>query len=70
MGAGAVTLNGQTLATRYVRIYPKVHPGSLAPLGWSLSPSARSELLNQLVTQNAGAIDSVREWLTGNLACP
>src|SRR5207302_8896627 len=68
-GSEVMTRNG-VLDSRYARIYPRAHPGSQAPLGWSLSPSARDDLLQQLVDQNRGAVEKVRQWLTQPMTCP
>jgi hypothetical protein len=36
-------------ADRYFRVYPHVHPGVRAPLGWTLSRAAQAELDEQLI---------------------
>jgi hypothetical protein len=54
---------------RFAHIYPRAHPGSKAPLGWTLSKSARDDLKRQL-QRNAAEIKKVRSWLSGGLSCP
>jgi len=44
------------------QLYPRSHPGPLAPLGWSLSRWAQADLRDQL-RENAGELDRVRSWL-------
>jgi hypothetical protein len=54
---------------RFAHIYPRAHPGSTAPLGWTLSDTARDELKGQL-RRNADEIEKVRRWLGSALSCP
>lgn len=57
------------LVDRFAHIYPRAHPGSKAPLGWTLSSTAREDLKRQLY-RNAAEIKKVRGWLSGDLRCP
>jgi len=57
------------LVDRFAHIYPRAHPGSKAPLGWTLSSTAREDLKRQLY-RNAAEIKKVRGWLSGGLRCP
>jgi hypothetical protein len=43
------------------QLYPRSHPGPLAPLGWSLSRWAQADLRAQLDV-NAAELDRVRSW--------
>lgn len=54
---------------RFAHIYPRAHPGSTAPLGWTLSSTARAELKAQLA-RNTKEIEKVRGWLSDELTCP
>lgn len=54
---------------RFAHIYPRAHPGSKAPLGWTLSQTAREDLKRQLY-RNPKEIEKVRGWLNGELTCP
>lgn len=54
---------------RFAHIYPRAHPGSTAPLGWTLSSTARDELKGQL-RRNPEEIKKVRRWLGDELTCP
>lgn len=57
--------------TRYASFHLNAHPGVQAALGWSLSPSARDDVLNQLrVDGNRDAMNTVKSWLEpGALTC-
>ncbi|HEY7731339.1 MAG TPA: hypothetical protein VH950_10590 [Gaiellaceae bacterium] len=66
-GEREAVLGGEE-ADRYAHIYPRAHPGAKAPLGWTLSKTARADLDYQL-TVNTGEIRKVRSWLSGGLSC-
>ncbi|MDP8929708.1 MAG: hypothetical protein M3O70_14325 [Actinomycetota bacterium] len=53
---------------RWFRIATRPHPGTQAPLGWSLSGAAMADLENQL-RLNAGDIEELRRWLDGEMTC-
>jgi hypothetical protein len=56
---------------RYVHIYPRAHPGVQAPLGWSLSDSAKGDLRKQLqLGSNLAEIQYAQSWAEGDVACP
>lgn len=50
------------VTNRYVHIYPRAHPGTRAPLGWTLSLASIDDLNLQLEDANGGAVDRVHEW--------
>jgi hypothetical protein len=54
-----------------VKFVLKAHPGVEAPLGWSLSPAAQQDLVDQLsFVGTQGSFQTVEEWLRpGNLGC-
>jgi len=55
---------------RVAHIYPRAHPGSKAPLGWTLSESSMDDLRRQLQTDaNRLEIAKVREWFSAGLTC-
>jgi hypothetical protein len=55
---------------RVAHIYPRAHPGSKAPLGWTLSDASMDDLRRQLQTDaNRLEIDKVREWFSSRLTC-
>jgi hypothetical protein len=60
---------GLDVPVRYAHVYPHAHPGARAPLGWTLSLTAREELEEQLV-RNAAEIRKVRRWLASQRECP
>jgi hypothetical protein len=62
------TRPGVTEVDRFAHMYPHAHPGSKAPLGWTLSGTARRDLRRQLRT-NHGEIAKVRRWFAGDLTC-
>ena len=63
----ATLANGAPL-DRFAHIYPRAHPGSKAPLGWTLSRTARQDLDGQL-SANRAEIAKVRDWFNGSLRC-
>src|SRR5262249_50771207 len=55
---------------RVAHIYPRAHPGSKAPLGWTLSDASMDDLRRQLQTEaNQLEIKKVREWFSPALTC-
>jgi hypothetical protein len=55
---------------RQAHIYTQAHPGIQAPLGWSLSKSAKTDLDGQLMTGfNRAEIAKVRAWFTKGATC-
>ena len=55
---------------RVAHIYPRAHPGSKAPLGWTLSKSSMDDLRRQLQTDANGLeIAKVRDWFSAGLTC-
>jgi hypothetical protein len=65
------TGTGSEALTRYASFHLNAHPGVQAALGWSLSPSARDDVINQLrVDNNREAMKTVESWLEpGALTC-
>jgi hypothetical protein len=50
----------------YLHVYPRAHPGTEAPLGWSLSADARLDLDKQLASaENQCALANAKAWLVG-----
>jgi hypothetical protein len=66
-GEREAVLGGEEV-DRFAHIYPRAHPGAKAPLGWTLSRTARDDLDYQL-TVNTGEIRKVRSWLSGGISC-
>ena len=58
----------RTVVSRVAYIRTRAHPGSSAPLGWTLSRATLDDLANQL-GNNDSEFDRVRSWLSGDLAC-
>lgn len=55
---------------RFAHVYPRAHPGTRAPLGWSLSKRAMEDLEQQLDLRNAEEIARVHQWFAeSNLRC-
>jgi hypothetical protein len=52
-----------------VQLYPRSHPGPLAPLGWTLSSWAQADLSSQL-SENAGQLDRVQAWFGPDAGSP
>ena len=57
--------DGQHLG--WAHIYPQSHPGSQAPLGWTLSAGSMDDLEQQMREQNGPALDVVKSWYRGHL---
>lgn len=48
----------------YLHVYPRLHPGTTAPLGWSLSRTAQADMGSQLsLAANQLAFCNARRWL-------
>ena len=55
---------------RVAHLYPREHPGSKAPLGWTLSRTSMEDLRRQLESPaNTAEIGKVREWFSPGLTC-
>lgn len=54
---------------RYAHVYPRAHPGSAAPLGWTLSEAARADLRRELEESNRSELAKVRRWFDLSLEC-
>ena len=65
---GAAKLAKGMDVDRFAHIYPRAHPGSKAPLGWTLSRTARRDLDRQL-SVNSAEISKVRDWFNASLRC-
>lgn len=50
------------VSNRYVHIYPQAHPGTRAPLGWTLSSSSMADLQKQLRDNNRVEVLRIRSW--------
>lgn len=59
------TTDDGTDASGYAHIYPQSHPGSQAPLGWTLSAGSMDDLERQLRVQNLAAARVVESWYGG-----
>jgi hypothetical protein len=54
----------------YALVYPYAHPGAEAPLGWTLSDEARSDLRAQLSAEgNVAAFGALEQFLTDPGTC-
>jgi hypothetical protein len=54
----------------YALVYPYAHPGAEAPLGWTLSDEARSDLRSQLsATGNVQALGGLEDFLDDPGTC-
>jgi hypothetical protein len=67
---------GQTIAfedatqDRIAYIYPRSHPGTEAPLGWTLSAGSRGDLEDQIAGElNQHELDEARTWFDGGASC-
>ena len=55
---------------RYVHLFPQRHPGTTAPLGWTLSRPSMKSLRDQLYAgENAAELEEVRRWFHPRLRC-
>jgi hypothetical protein len=65
-------VNGKrSLADRVANLYPRAHPGTEPPLGWTMSRVSRNDLVDQLT--NGGVteeLEKARNWFApGSIAC-
>ena len=63
-GLHVTTPDGETLTDRYARVTTLAHPGSEAPLGWTLSRAAFDDLVDQL-GRNQEILDEISNWFQG-----
>jgi hypothetical protein len=54
---------------RIAHIFPRAHPGTEAPLGWTLSRAAERDLDQRLGEDNVGELNKIRDWFAGDLSC-
>jgi hypothetical protein len=54
---------------RFAHVYPRAHPGTAAPLGWTLSEAARADLRRELEESNRSELAKVRRWFDLSLEC-
>jgi hypothetical protein len=67
-GPGNVALNPENVESRVAHIVPTARPGPRAPLGWSLSQYARSDLTTQARSPaNMCQIALVRSWVAAEV---
>jgi hypothetical protein len=63
-------LLGRQTLDRVAHFYPQAHPGIQAPLGWTLSKSAQTDLEDQVHSGgNLSELKKVRSWFSGNVRC-
>jgi hypothetical protein len=68
-GGGQVPADPAPGTGSVVQLYPRSHPGPLAPLGWSLSSWAQADLRSQL-SENTAQLDRVRAWFAPAAGSP
>ena len=63
-------LAGSTVK-RYAHVYPRAHPGTSAPLGWTLSEASIKDLRAQLVERLANTLElaEIKKWFDPGLRC-
>ena len=54
---------------RIAHIFPRVHPGAEAPLGWALSDVASSDLDERLKDDNRAELRKIQKWFAPDLNC-
>jgi hypothetical protein len=64
---GRIVAHDHTSDPGWVHLYPRSHPGSQAPLGWTLSAGSMDDLDRQMREQNASALDVIKSWFSGHL---
>jgi len=69
-GVQARVGNGTEAVDRIAHIFPRAHPGTEAPLGWTLSKAAEDDLDTRLAADNADELQKIRDWFAPNLVCP
>jgi hypothetical protein len=67
-GITAWDASGEEITDRFALFSPRAHPGSEAPLGWTLSHASFSDLFDQFVERNGASLATVRSWFAG-LSC-
>lgn len=67
-GEVATTSSADDPLQRFVVFAPRGHPGSEAPLGWSLSSVAKDDLLTQLALSGS-QLETISHWFDPNLKC-
>jgi hypothetical protein len=61
---------GRDAVRRYAHLFPQRHPGTTAPLGWTLSRPSMASLREQLYAgENAEQLAHVRRWFDPALKC-
>ena len=67
--AGVEPTDGGPLP-RYAHLFPRAHPGTSAPLGWTLSQASMDDLTNQLrEPANQRELGTIRRWFSDELSC-
>lgn len=54
---------------RFAQIFPRAHPGTEAPLGWTLSEAARKDLDTRLEEDTKPEFGKVERWFSNTLTC-
>ena len=59
------------IESRYAHLYPRSHPGTTAPRGWTLSEPSMASLRRQLEgPDNRPVLSDIRRWFDAGLRCP
>lgn len=70
VAAGVAASAGGAPLVRYAHLFPRAHPGTAAPLGWTLSQASMDDLTNQLRERaNANELGKIRRWFAADLTC-
>ena len=70
IAAGVSASAGGAPLVRYAHLFPRAHPGTSAPLGWTLSQASMDDLTNQLRERaNANELGKIRRWFASDLTC-
>ena len=70
VAAGVSASAGGAPLVRYAHLFPRAHPGTSAPLGWTLSQASMDDLTNQLRERaNANELGKIRRWFASDLSC-
>lgn len=54
---------------RIAHIFPRAHPGAEAPLGWTLSDVAKSDLDERFRDDNRAELKKIQKWFAPDLNC-